>query len=78
MNFNSFVQIGLTLFTVLGYFLISFKLPQYGLLVTLLAQFFWFYASYRAWKDANQISIFITTIFITISVIIGIVNYWFL
>lgn len=78
MSFNTFIQIGLTVFTVVGYVLVSLKLPQYGLLVTLIAQLFWFYASYRAWKEAKQISIFITTIFITVAVALGVINYWFL
>lgn len=77
-TFNSFAQICLTVFTVLGFALTSFKLPQYGLIAALISQIFWVYSSYKAWKEANQIGIFLTTIFIVITIIIGLVNYWVL
>lgn len=77
-TFNSFAQICLTVFTVLGFALTSLKLPQYGLIAALISQIFWIYSSYKAWKEANQIGIFITTIFIVITIIAGLVNYWVL
>ena len=77
-TFNAGMQVGLTLFTLLGFFLISLKLPQYGLLVNLVAQIFWLYSSYRAWREANQFGIFVTTILITVTIVYGVVNYWVL
>ncbi len=78
MNLNTFVQICLTIFTIAGFVLTSLKLPQYGLIANLISQIFWLYSSYKAWKEANQIGMFITTIFILITVLGGIFNYWFL
>lgn len=78
ISFNAITQICLTLFTVLGFLLTSFKLPQYGVIAALISEVFWLYSSYQAWKNANQIGIFITTIFITITLIFGVINYWIL
>ena len=77
-SFNTIVQICLTVFTVLGFLLTSFKYPQYGLIAALISQVFWLYSSYKAWREANQIGIFITTIFIVITIVFGIINYWVL
>ena len=78
LTLNNIVQIGLILFTSLGFLLTSLKLPQYGLILSLIAQIFWMYSSYKAWKNANQIGMFINTIIITLIVLWGIINYWFL
>lgn len=78
INFNLLAQICLTVFTVLGFLLTSFKLPQYGLIAALISQIFWLYSAYKAWREANQIGIFITTIFILATILFGILNYWFL
>ncbi len=75
---NSLMQIGLVGFTMLGFLLISFKLPQYGLIANLIAQVFWIYSSYKAWKEADQFGIFVTTVAITFILLWGIVNYWLL
>ncbi len=75
-GFNAFVQVCLTFFTVLGFALTAFKLPQYGLIAALVSQIFWLYSSYKAWREANQIGIFITTIFIIITIVWGLLNYW--
>jgi hypothetical protein len=77
-NLNTVVQICLTFFTLLGFLLTSFKYPQYGLIAALVSQVFWIYSSYKAWREANQIGIFITTILITLSIVFGIINYWVL
>jgi hypothetical protein len=78
VSFNAIAQICLTVFTVLGFLLTSFKLPQYGLIAAFISQAFWVYSSYKAWREANQIGIFITTIFIIITIIWGLINYWVL
>ncbi len=77
MTLNSVMQAGLVVFTMLGFLLTAMKLPQYGLIATLISEMFWFYSSYRAWKEANQMGIFITTILITLIAIVGIINYWY-
>ena len=78
LTFNNLVQVGLVLFTMLGFLLTSFKLPQYGLIANLISEFFWIYSSYKAWKKADQFGMFITTIIITLIVLFGIINYWVL
>lgn len=78
LTLNSVFQFCLVLFTVLGFLLTSLKLPQYGLIASLVSQIFWLYSSYKAWKEANQIGIFINTVFITLIVMYGIINYWIL
>lgn len=78
LTINNLAQVGLVLFTILGFLLTSFKLPAYGLVFNLISQVFWIYSSYKAWKNANQIGIFINTLIITLIVLWGIINYWFL
>ena len=75
---NAFMQAGLLVFTMFGFLLTGMKLPQYGLIVNMIAQVFWFYASYRAWKEADQYGIMINTIIVTGVVIYGVLNYWVL
>lgn len=72
------MQIGLVGFTMLGFLLTALKYPQYGLISNLTSEIFWFYSAYRAWKEANQIGILITTAFVTVILIGGVVNYWLL
>jgi len=78
LTINGLAQIGLVFFTILGFLLTSLKLPAYGLIFNLISQVFWIYSSYKAWKNANQIGIFINTIIITLIVLWGIINYWVL
>ncbi len=78
ITFNSVAQTCLVVFTILGFLLTSLKLPQYGLIAALISQIFWLYSSYRAWREADQIGIFITTIFIIITIVYGLINYWLL
>jgi hypothetical protein len=78
LTLNNFAQVGLVLFTILGFLLTSLKLPAYGLIFNLIAQFFWIYSSYKAWRNANQFGMFINTIIISAIVLWGIINYWIL
>jgi hypothetical protein len=75
---NSLMQIGLVGFTALGFLLTSLKLPQYGVIANLMGQVFWLYSSYKAWRQADQIGIFIATISITFILFGGLLNYWLL
>lgn len=75
---NVVMQIGLTTFTIGGFLLTAMKLPEYGLLSMLVSQVFWFYSSYRAWREARQIGIFLTTVAISCIVLWGVINYWVL
>ncbi len=75
---NIVVQICLPLFTIGGFFLTALKLPAYGVIAGLISQIFWLYASYRAWKKADQIGVFVNTIVSTLIFAYGVLNYWFL
>lgn len=48
------MQIGLTRFTIAGFFFTSMKMPEYGLIFNLIAQIFWIYSSWKAGKEAKQ------------------------
>ena len=76
--FNGIMQVGLVGFTLGGFLLTSLKMPEYGLILNLVAQIFWMYSAYRAWREANQIGIFVNTICITMIVMYGVINYWVL
>jgi hypothetical protein len=73
---NVLMQIGLVVCTGLGLLLTSLKLPHYGVISNLIGQVFWIYSSYRAWREADQIGIFISTVIITLILIYGVTNYW--
>lgn len=77
ISFNTVAQVCLTIFTLSSFLLISLKLPQYGLIVALISQVFWLYSSYKAWRGAKQVGIFINTVCMTIINIYGVINYWF-
>ena len=77
-TFNKLMQLGLITFTMLGFLLVSAKLPQYGLIAALISQISWIYSSYRAWREAEQVGIFVNTIIITLIVLWGVANYWVL
>ncbi|MDD5197668.1 MAG: hypothetical protein PHN60_02290 [Candidatus Gracilibacteria bacterium] len=75
---NNIMQVGLLVFTTAGFLLMSLKQPQYGLILSLIAQIFWIYASYKAWKEAGQIGIFINTLVLIGVFGYGVLNYWVL
>ena len=75
-SWNIIVQICMPGFTTLGFLLVALKLPQYGVIAGLISEIFWLYASWRAWKEADQIGIFINTVLATIIFAYGILNYW--
>jgi hypothetical protein len=76
--FDRVTQVCLPTFTILGFAFTSMKKPELGLIFNLMAQAFWLYSSWQAWKKANQIGIFLTTIAITLILLYGVINYWFL
>ena len=76
-SLNSIMQIGLVGFTMLGFLLTSLKLPEYGLIANLFSEVFWLYSTYKAWKEANQVGMFVNTLIVTAILIFGVINYWF-
>jgi hypothetical protein len=77
-TFNSLTQVAIPVLTIGGQIAIAMKFPQYGLLIVLLAQPFWLYSSWRSYKKAGQIGIFVNTVLFSIITIFGLVNYWIL
>ncbi len=73
---NTLTQIALPTFTIVSYIVIGLKYPGRWLVVNLAAQPFRFYSSWKAYKEAGQIGMLITTAIITIVLIFGIINYW--
>ncbi len=76
--FNYLSQVAIPGLTVGSQIIIAFKLPQWGLIVNLLAQPFWLYSSWRAYKQAGQVGLLITTIIMSIVLSFGVINYWLL
>lgn len=75
-TFNNLAQVFIVSFTMLGFLLTALKLPQWGLISNFISQPFWLYSSYKSWKNADQIGVFITTLMITMILLFGIINYW--
>jgi len=71
-------QILLPTFTLSGQLAIAIKFPQWGLLLNLASQPFWLYSSWKSYKEAKQIGIFVNTIAFAAITIFGVINYWFL
>jgi len=76
--FNLLTQFALPVLTISAQIAIALKFPQYGLVINLIAQPFWLYSSWKSFKQAGQIGIFLTTIIFTIITALGIINYWIL
>ena len=69
-------QILLPSLTIAGQAALALKRPELGLLLMLLAQPFWLYSSWQAYRRAGQSGIFITTIIFTVITAAGVANYW--
>jgi hypothetical protein len=76
--FNTFAQFALPWLTIGAQVATSLKYPQFGLIINLLAQPFWLYSGWKAFKQAGQPGILVTTFFFIIVTAFGIINYWFL
>jgi len=55
---------------------IALKLPQWGLVINMLAQPFWIYSAWKSYKQAGQTGLLVTTLIVTIIIGLGIINYW--
>lgn len=77
-HFDQVSQFTIPTLTATGFLLTSFKYPEWGILVNLSAQPFYCYSSYKAYKNAGQIGLLVTTILLTIILIYGAINYWVL
>lgn len=63
--------------TLIAQFTVSSGNPKWGLTFNLLAQPFWVYSSWKAYKNAGQIGLFVISVIMTIIVGWGVINYWF-
>lgn len=77
-KFNTAVQFLIPILTVISQLGVALKFPDWGMLVGLLAQPFWFYSAWQAYKKAGQVGLLITTCLITLILIGGLINYWWL
>ncbi|MFA6016699.1 MAG: hypothetical protein WC744_01270 [Patescibacteria group bacterium] len=75
--FNTITQVAIPILTVGTQIAIALKYPQWSLVINLIAQPFWLYSSWKAYKKAGQIGLLITTILVTIVILFGIINYFF-
>jgi len=75
---NNFTQFALPFLTISAQVAIAIKHPEWGLIINLAAEPFWFYSAWKSYKEAGQIGILITTMIITVVLIMGILNYWVL
>lgn len=76
--FNKITQFALPIFTILSQIMVASKHPDIGLIINLMVQPFWIYSSWKAYKEAKQIGMLLTTIIYTVITAMGVVNYWFL
>ncbi|MFZ2190138.1 MAG: hypothetical protein WA057_05095 [Candidatus Magasanikiibacteriota bacterium] len=76
--FNNFTQVALPTLTVGAQVATSLKFPEWGLILNLSVQPFWLYSAWKAYKNAGQIGILITSIIMSIVISLGIINYWLL
>ncbi|PLX21056.1 hypothetical protein C0584_04715 [Candidatus Parcubacteria bacterium] len=74
--FDRSSQIAIPLFTLSGILAISLKHPALGLVLNLTAQPFWIYSTWKSYKKAGQIGMFINTIVMTLITVFGVLNYW--
>lgn len=75
---DTFSQFALPALTIGAQVVLAMKHPEWSLILIMLSQPFWFYSSWKSYKQAGQIGIFITTVIYSIVTAIGIANYWFL
>lgn len=74
--FDQTAQFAIPVFTLASQLAIAVKFPQWGLVLGLAAQPFWLYSSWKGYRKARQIGMFINTVLCTIIIVFGIVNYW--
>ncbi|MFA5248695.1 MAG: hypothetical protein WC415_05830 [Patescibacteria group bacterium] len=76
--FNLFTQILIPVLTISGQIALAFKFPQWALVMVLTAQPFWIYSSWKSFKEAGQVGMFINSVIFSVVTLFGFLNYWFL
>jgi hypothetical protein len=77
-GFRRFVQYAMPGFTVCASLCTSFRHPDYGQLIGLVAQIFWGYTGWVAWRERGEKGILINTLIIGGVLCVGVTNYWIL
>lgn len=75
-TFNSVAQMAIPVMTIGGQIAIALKFPAWGLIIALASQPFWLYSSWKSYRQAGQIGIFINTVVFSIVTAFGVINYW--
>ena len=75
-SINTVVQCALPVLTIAAQLAVALKHPQVGLVIALSAQPFWLYSSWKAYKQAGQIGLFVNTVLFATVTAAGVVNYW--
>lgn len=75
---DAFSQFAIPTFTLGAQLALALKYPEWALVLNMCAQPFWLYSSWKSYRQAGQVGIFITTVFFGIITVVGIMNYWFL
>jgi ABC-type phosphate transport system permease subunit len=76
--FNKISQFAIPILTISSVLLISLKFPGWGLVANICAQPFWLYSTWKAYKKAGQVGMFVNTVIITAIASFGVINYFFL
>ena len=75
--FNTITQVAIPVLTVGTQIAIALRYPQWGLVINLISQPFWIYSSWKAYKNAGQVGLLVTTLMVTIVIFLGIIIYFF-
>jgi len=75
-TFDLISQFAIPALTIGAQVAIAAKYPQWGLIINMSAQPFWFYSGWKAYKQAGQVGIVVTTVIFAVVTGIGIMNYW--
>jgi hypothetical protein len=73
---NFVTQVAIPVFTISGQIAVAMKFPAWGLLLALISQPFWLYSTWKAYKNAGQIGVFVNTVIFSVVTIFGVLNYW--
>lgn len=76
--FDILAQFAIPCLTISAQLATSLKYPQFGLIINLVAQPFWIYSTWIAYKKAGQIGTLISVLIYTVVTALGVINYWLL
>lgn len=74
--FDNLSQFCIPIFTLSAQVALALKHPELSLVLNLIAQPFWLYSSYQAYRHVGQIGMFLNTIAFGLITVYGIINYF--